>query len=92
MDEKKPVIVCTERRYVAFGYLAEYDRAGRVAVIEGARCAMYWGTTGGIHQLAETGPVKGKSRIGNRAPRIELLEVTAVIDVTEAAVKAWESA
>lgn len=85
----RPVIVCTARRFVAFGY-AE-DTTGTTIALKNARCAIRWGTTGGILELAATGPTKA-SRIGARAPEIDLREVTAVFEVTEAAAKAWETA
>jgi hypothetical protein len=85
----RPVIICTARRFVAFGY-AE-DTSGNTVKLRNARCAIRWGTTGGILQLAETGPTTS-SKIGARAPEIELREVTAVIEVSEVAAAAWEAA
>lgn len=85
----RPVIVCTARRFVAFGY-AE-DTSGSTITLTDARCAIRWGTTGGILQLAATGPTS-QSKVGTRAPRIELREVTAVFDVSDAAAAAWEKA
>ena len=84
----RPVIVTTEYRAVVFGY-AE-DTSGDTVKLERSRWAIYWGTTGGVNELAETGPTP-KSRIGARAD-IELRRVTAVFEVTSAAVEAWEVA
>ena len=84
----RPVIVCTEYRGVFFGY-AEDTTGDRVA-LRGARMAIYWGTTRGIHELAETGPTS-KSKISARAD-VEVRKITAVYEVTPAAVQAWEEA
>jgi hypothetical protein len=84
----RPVIICTEFRGVFYG-LAE-DTSGDIVHLKGARCAIYFGTTGGVLQLAATGPTE-KSKIGVRAD-IELRKVTAVFEVTPAAAAAWEAA
>lgn len=89
MPESRPVIVCTERRYVAFGYATDTD--GSTIKLERARCAIYWGTTGGLHELAATGPTP-KSRIGSVAPAITLHGVTTVLEVSADAAAKWESA
>lgn len=84
----RPVIVCTEFRGVFFGY-AE-DTSGDSVELKSARMAIYWGTSRGIMQLAETGPTSS-SKISARAD-IEVRKVTAVFEVTSAAVEAWEAA
>ena len=84
----RPVIICTEFRGVFFGYAN--DTSGDRIFLKRARMAIYWGTTRGIMQLAETGPTT-KSKISARAD-IEIRKVTAVFDVTEKAVAAWEDA
>lgn len=88
VQERRPVIVCTEFRGVFFGYAA--DTSGDVIHLERARMAIYWGTTKGVMQLAETGPT-GQSKISARA-NLALRKVSAVFEVTPAAVKAWEAA
>lgn len=87
----RPVIVCTERRLVVFGYTDTDEVAPRAIRLTNARVAMRWGTTGGFGQLASTGPGKD-AKIGARMPGLELTLVTAVIDVTDAAAKAFEAA
>lgn len=84
----RPVIVCTEFRGVFFGY--SDNTSGDVIRLRGARMAIYWGTTKGVMELAETGPTS-KSKISARAD-IEVRKVTAVFDVTEEAAKKWEAA
>lgn len=86
---KRPVIVTTAHKGVFFGYAEATD--GEQIVLENARMAIYWGTSRGILELAETGPTS-KSKIGATAPRISLRSITAVVDVTPAAEAAWKAA
>jgi hypothetical protein len=84
----RPVIVCTEHRGVFFGYTK--DTAGDVIHLHRARMAIYFGTTRGVMQLAETGPT-ASSKISARAD-LEIRKITAVMEVAEPAVTAWEDA
>lgn len=88
MAKERPVIVCTEFRGVFFGYTA--DTSDDVIHLKKARMAIYWGTTRGVMELAETGPTSS-SKISARAD-IELRKITAVFEVTPAAVENWEAA
>ena len=84
----RPVIVTTEYRGVFFGY-AE-DTSGETITLRNARNCIYWSTkTGGFMGLASEGPAAG-SRIGKRVEQIELRKITSVVEVSEAAVLAWE--
>ena len=86
----RPVIVTTEFRGVFFGY--SDDTSGDTIALTNARNCIYWpADNGGFGGLASDGPVKG-SRIGARVEKIELRKITAVIEVSDAAVKAWEAA
>jgi len=85
---ERPVIVCTEYKGVFFGYSA--DTSGDVIKLRSARMAIYWGTTRGVLELAETGPTS-KSKISARAD-IEVRKITSVFEVFPDAVKAWEVA
>ncbi len=87
-SKSRPVIVCTEFRGVFFGY-AE-DTTGDKIQLSNARMAIYWGTTRGVMELAEVGP-NSKSKISARAD-IEVRKITAVFEVTDKAVGAWEAA
>ena len=87
-NKEKAVIVCTEFKGVFFGYTT--DSSGDRCHLRGARMAIYFGTTRGVMELAETGPT-AKSKISARAD-IEVRKITAVFAVTPSAVKAWESA
>jgi hypothetical protein len=84
----RPVIVCTVHKGVFFGY-AEDTENDRIA-LTGARMAIYWGTSRGVMQLAETGPTTS-SKISARAD-IEVRGITAVFEVAPDACKAWEDA
>ena len=83
----RPVIVCTEFRGVFFGY-AE-DTSGDVIHLKDARMAIYFGTTKGVMQLAETGPTSS-SKISAKA-NIEVRKITAVLEVSAQALDKWES-
>ena len=82
----RPVIVCTEHRGVFYG-LAD-DTSGDTIKLVGARMAIYWATTRGVMELAETGP-NSRSKISAKAD-IEVRKVTAVFEVSEVAAQAWE--
>lgn len=86
--KERPVIVCTEHRGVFFGYAA--NTLGEMIDLKRARMAIYFGTTKGVMQLAETGPTRS-SKISARAD-IQVRKITAVFEVTEGAVTAWEAA
>lgn len=88
-NTNRPVIVTTEHRGVFFGYAD--NTSGNEIVLGNARMAIAFGTTRGILELAETGPTS-RSKISARAPSIDVRKVTAVIEVSPEAVKAWEAA
>lgn len=85
---ERPVIVCTEHKGVFFGYAGE--TTGQTIDLKRARMAIYFGTTRGVMELAETGPTE-KSRISATAD-LQLRKISAVMEVTEAATKRWEAA
>ena len=85
-SQLRPVIVCTEYRGVFFGHAD--DTTGDTIRLTNARMAIYWGTTKGVMELAQSGPT-AKSRISAPAD-IEVRKVTAVFEVTPAAAKAWQ--
>ena len=85
----RPVIVCTIHKGVFFGYAADTKGCQNID-LKNARMAIYFGTTRGVMELAETGPTPS-SKISARAD-IEVRDVTAVFEVTEKAASKWESA
>jgi len=85
----QPLVVTTAHRGVFFGY-GEPSDADTIR-LERVRMCIYWDeSVKGVVGLSTTGPSKA-SRIGPAAPAITLRDVTAVMEVTEAAAKAWES-
>ena len=86
--QERPVIICTEHRGVFFGYAA--DTSGDTVQLRGAKMAIYWGTSRGVMELANTGPTD-KSRISLPAD-IEVRKVSAVFEVTAGAAAKWEGA
>ena len=88
----KPVLVTTAHRGVFAGLVpADIDLTERTMALKGARMAIYWGTTKGVLELAETGPTPN-SRISARADIPVLHDVTSVTDITPAAWAKWEAA
>ncbi len=87
--KERPVIVTTEFRGVFFGYATDTD--GDTIRLRSARNCIYWHSSiGGFMGLAEKGP-DNNCKIGARA-NIVLRKVTAVLEVTPDAMKAWEEA
>ena len=87
-NKERAVIVTTKHRGVFFGYTK--DGSGELVQLSRARMAIYWGTTKGVMQLAETGPTDS-SKISARAD-VLLHDVTAVFEVASSAADAWEKA
>lgn len=84
----RPVIVCTSHRGVFFGMAENTD--GDTIHLQSAKMAIYWGTTRGVMELANTGPTSS-SKISLPAD-IEIRGVTAVFEVTPEAAAKWEAA
>lgn len=87
----KPVLVTTQHRGVFAGLIHEnQDLSAKAFPMDNARMAIYWGTTKGVMQLAETGPT-GKSRISAPADIPMLHDITAVFKITDEAWEAWNA-
>lgn len=87
---KQPLVVTTIHRGVFFGYGEPTD--GPTIRLEHVRMCIYWPNGNrGIVGLASEGPKKG-SRVTPAAPAITLREVTAVMETSPQAAKAWEAA
>lgn len=88
--DKIPVVVCTDKRAVVFGFTENKD-ADPISVTE-ARMCIYWSkATGGVFGLCEKGPDKD-CKISATAGNVSLSGITAVFDVTDTAISAWQSA
>ena len=88
--DKRPVIVCTDKRAVVFGYTTDAD--ARPINLTECRMALYWSAdVGGVFGLAEKGPTKD-CKISATAPALTLEGVTAIFAVDPGAEKAWIAA
>jgi hypothetical protein len=84
---ERAVIVTTAHRGVFFGYATDTD--GETIELRAARLCVYWSADmKGFMGLAATGP-SATCRIGPPAD-ITLRNITAVLEVSDNAVKAWE--
>lgn len=87
--KSRAVLVTTAHRGVFFGYASKTD--GETIKLKKSRLCVYWSAdVKGFMGLAANGPT-ANCRIGPPAD-IELRNITAVLEVTPLAVKAWESA
>lgn len=88
----KSVLICTHHRGVFYGEVADdCDLTQRsITNIKNCRMAIYWGTTKGVMELAQSGPTS-KSRIGAPADVEILHDVTSIFHVTEEAKAKWTS-
>lgn len=85
-----PVIVCTDKRGVVFGYCN--DTSARPIKLASARMCLYWSAdVGGVFGLGEKGPSKD-SKVSATLPEITLEGVTAIFTVDLVAEKAWLAA
>ena len=89
MKDMKPILVSTEHRGVFAGLVpVDQDVNARTMRLEQARCAIYFGTTKGIAELASDGPTD-TSRIGAAANIGALHDITAWWEITEEAWEKW---
>jgi hypothetical protein len=89
-DTGRPVVVCTDKRGVFFGYA--HDTSGDPVTLREARMCVYWDkVTRGVLGLAANGPGSG-CRVGAAVTEIELRGVTCVIECSDAAAAAWVGA
>lgn len=85
----KQVIITTQHRGVFAGEIPDdQDMTAKAMPLKNARMAIYWGTTKGIMQLAETGPT-ASSKISAPADISMLHDITAIFAITPEAWAAW---
>jgi len=89
-DAGQPVVVTTERRGVFFGILQGDRHASSVDLADAQMCVTWSADVQGVLGLAATGPTK-ECRVTRPVPLITLPGVTAVMDATTEAVKAWQA-
>ena len=86
------VIITTVHRGVFAGEIDDnQDLTAKAMPLRGARMAIYFGTTRGLLELAETGPT-AKSKISAPADIPMLHDITAVFAVTDKAWAKWQAA
>lgn len=86
------VLITTKHRGVFAGEIDPgQDLAATAMPVRGARMAIYFGTTRGLLELAETGPT-AKSRISAPADIPMLHDITAVFAITDKAWAKWQAA
>lgn len=85
-----PVVVCTDKRGVVFGYCE--NTSARPIALTRARMCLYWSSdVGGVFGLGEKGPTKD-CKVSATLPALTLEGVTAVFTVDPTAEKAWNAA
>lgn len=88
----KPVMITTAHRGVFAGLIEDdQDLTAKAMPLKAAKMAIYFGTTKGVMQLAETGPTSN-SRISAPADIPMLHDITGIFEITPEAWKAWQSA
>lgn len=88
----KAILVTTQHRGVFGGLVPDdQDITATKMALKDARMAIYWGTTKGVMELADTGPTN-KSRISAPADIPILHDITAVFEIKDEAWKKWTSA
>lgn len=91
MKDKIAALITTDntKRGVFMGFIDPKDSELETLVAEEVRMAVYWSAdVRGVLGLASTGPSKS-CRISKAAPKATIKGVTAVIEITEEALKAW---
>ncbi len=88
----KTVLITTKHRGVFAGLIEDdQDLSARSMPLKYAKMAIYFGTTKGVMELAETGPTKD-SKISAAADIPVLHDITAIFSITDEAWGKWESA
>lgn len=84
-----PVLLTTKHKGVFAGLVEnDHDMTLTAFPVKEARMAIYWGTTKGVMELANTGPTD-TSRISAKADIPMLQDVTAIFNITDEAWKKW---
>lgn len=92
-NKKVAVLITTDntKKGVFMGFIDPKDASLETITAEEVRMAVYWSQdVKGVLGLASNGPSKG-CRISPAAPKVLLKGVTAVVEITDKALKAWRS-
>lgn len=89
----KNVLITTQHRGVFFAQMEEgTDLTTKILTnLKNCRMAIYFGTSRGVMELAETGPTTS-SKIGAPADVDVMHDVTAIFSVTDNAAEKWLAA
>jgi hypothetical protein len=86
----RAVVVCTEHRGVFYGHV-KTDKCPESITLTRARNCIYWSAdVHGVLGLSVTGPTLS-CHIGVAAPELTLWKITAVMECSDAAAKAWDA-
>lgn len=87
------ILVTTSHRGVFFGYFDSWvdDEYKHIRVTKCRNCISWSSLIKGVFGLAATGP-DGNCRVGPAVDVPMLRDVTAVVRVTDEAIKCWEAA
>lgn len=91
MSKKIPVLITTDssKRGVFMGFIDPKDAGNETIEASEVRMAVYWSASvRGVVGLAAIGPDKD-CRISGAAKKATLKGVTAVLEITDDALKAW---
>ena len=93
--EAIPVVVCTDKRGVVFGYTTDVN-ADPMELTDARMCLRWSKEIGGVFGLAEKGPynasASGNTTISATVTSLTLRGITAVFKCDIAAEKAWNAA
>lgn len=86
----KNVLITTQHRGVFFAQIDESKDLTEKTLtdLKNCRMAIYWGTKGGVMELAKDGPNKN-STIGSIADIPVLHDITGIFSVTDNAAEKW---
>lgn len=91
MKDKIPVLITTDntKRGVFMGFINPKDSSNETLEAHEVRMAVYWHSdVKGVLGLAAKGP-SSNCRISPAAPKAMIKGVTAVMEITDEALKAW---
>ncbi len=92
MDTKQPIIITAKHRGVFFGFADPTTiNDKQIRLVNARNCIAWKRSVGGVFGLAQSGP-DVQCSIGAVMPAITLRDITAVIECTPVAAKAWEDA
>jgi hypothetical protein len=94
-NNTRPVVVTTEHKGVFFGFIPAgevylHPADSKALTLTDAQMCVYWSAdVQGVLGLAATGPSRG-SKVTRAVSSLTVTDVTAVMDATGEAVKAWQ--